>query len=185
MSLCIWTSLHLNVPDEQKAYLQKYRKAGWMVLGLLAPELVVWNAWEQRKQVKRLNALMRKRGFMPKQSTMRERVSRWFNRAWQNVRAPFTPGAEETQELVELVSNGRRDRKLHTLPDIGSWLVVMGGMAARFLFPPRTEGGQILADVISSGMHNRLNAWTDVHSWLVVMGGLAFEDTSPKPTIHA
>jgi len=181
MSLCIWTSLHLNVPEHRKEHLQKYRKAGWMVLGLLAPELVVWNAWEQRKKVKRLNALMRRRGFMPKKSTARERISRWFNRTWQNIRAPFSPGAEETQELVDLTSSGTRNRKLQTWPDIHGWLVAMSGMAAQVLFSPRTEDRQNLADVISSRMHNKhLNAWTDVHSWLVVMGGFAFEDKSPE-----
>lgn len=66
MSLCIWTSLHLNLPAHRKEHLQKYRKAGWMIIGLLAPELVVWNAWEQRKEVKEISALMQKHLFMPK-----------------------------------------------------------------------------------------------------------------------
>jgi len=52
MTLCIWTSLHLNLPEHGKEHLHKYRKLAWMVLGLLAPELVVWNALEQRKKVK-------------------------------------------------------------------------------------------------------------------------------------
>jgi hypothetical protein len=125
-----------------------------MVLGLLAPELVVWNAWEQRKKVKRLSALMRRRGFMPKESTAQERISGWFNRTWQNVRATFSPRAEETQELADLTSTRIRDRN---------------------------QDRHNLADVESSRMHNKhLNAWTDVHSWLVVMGGFAFEDKSPE-----
>lgn len=181
MSLCIWTSLHLNVPEHRKEHLQKYRKAGWMVLGLLAPELVAWNAWEQRKEVKRLNALMRKRGFMPKKLTARDRTSRWFKRTWRHIRAPSSPETEGAQELVDLTSTGVRDRKLHTWPDVRSWLVTMSGMAAQVVYSPRTEDRQDLADVISSRMDNKhLHAWTDVHSWLVVMGGLAFEDKSPE-----
>lgn len=181
MSLCIWTSLHLNVPEYGKEHLQKYRKAAWMVLGLLAPELVVWNAWEQRKKVKELNALMRRRVFMPKESTARERISGWSNKTWQSIRAPFSPKAEESQELVDLTQTGVRDKKLHTWPDIHGWRVTMSGMAAQVLFSPGTEDRQNLADVISSRMHNKhLNAWTDVHSWLVVMGGVAFEDKSPE-----
>lgn len=181
MSLCIGTSLHLNVPEHRKEHLQKYRKAGWMVLGLLAPELVVWNAWEQRKKVKRLNALMRKKGFMPKESTARDRILGWFNRTWRNIRAHFSPVTEEAYELVDLTSIEIRDRKLHTWPDIHSWIVTMSGMAAQVLCSPRMEDRQNLADVISSRMHNKhLNAWTDVHSWLVVMGGFAIEDESPE-----
>jgi len=53
MSLCIWTSLHLNLPEHKKEHLQKYRKLGWMILGLIAPEMVVWNAWEQRKEMEK------------------------------------------------------------------------------------------------------------------------------------
>ena len=118
---------------------------------------------------------------MPKESTARERISGWFNKTWQSIRAPFSPKAEETQELVDLISTGTRDRKLHTWPDIHGWLVTMSGMAAQVLFSPATEDRQNLADVISSRMHNKhLNAWTDVHSWLVVMGGVAFEDKSPE-----
>lgn len=57
----------------------------WMVLGLLAPELVVWNAVEQRKQVKRLNILMREKGFMPAKSSALGRLHQWI--AWARQRA--------------------------------------------------------------------------------------------------
>lgn len=76
MSLCIWTSLHLNVPEHKKKHLQKYRKLGWMVPGLLVPELVVRNAWGQRKQAKELSAFMQKEGYMPAQPKVRERFQK-------------------------------------------------------------------------------------------------------------
>lgn len=38
--LCVWTALHLNIPDHQKISHQKWNKAGWLVLGLLMPEFV-------------------------------------------------------------------------------------------------------------------------------------------------
>ena len=60
MSLCIWTSLHLNLPEHKKEHLQKYRKLGWMILGLIAPEMVVWNAWEHWKQMKEMSKEMQK-----------------------------------------------------------------------------------------------------------------------------
>lgn len=52
LALCIWTSLHLNIPEHQpkktrsswnpKAWVtrQQWRKVSWLVLGLLAPEMV-------------------------------------------------------------------------------------------------------------------------------------------------
>jgi hypothetical protein len=128
MSLCIWTSLHLNVPEHKKEHLQKYRKLGWMVLGLLAPELVLWNAWEQRKRVKELNARMRIHGFMSQKPDARERVCRWFQRAGQKIRVPFTPGDTDPRELADLMSSRTHNDRLNDWTDVHSWLVVMGGM---------------------------------------------------------
>jgi len=128
MLLCIWTSLHLNVPEHRKEHLQKYHKLGWMVLGLLAPELVVWNAWEQRKRVKQLNARMKEIGFMLKEPKAPGRVSRWFNRASQKIRAPLTPDNEDPHELADLMSSRGRNNRLNDWTDVHSWLVVMGGL---------------------------------------------------------
>jgi hypothetical protein len=74
MSLCIWTSLHLNLPEHKKEHLSKYRKLEWMMIGLIAPELVVWNAWEQRRQMKRVSLLMQTKGFMPTSPTLWRRI---------------------------------------------------------------------------------------------------------------
>jgi hypothetical protein len=50
MILCVWTSVHLNVPNQNGGTRQKFlRKPGWLLLALLAPEIVAWNAWEQRR----------------------------------------------------------------------------------------------------------------------------------------
>ena len=40
MGLCVWTAVHLNVPGHHKTRQQILRKAGWLIMGLLAPELV-------------------------------------------------------------------------------------------------------------------------------------------------
>ena len=41
LSLCVWTAVHLNVPAHRDRWWQQtLRKLGWMLLGLLAPELV-------------------------------------------------------------------------------------------------------------------------------------------------
>jgi len=60
---CIWTTVHLNLPMHKKESRQVYRKILWLVIGLLAPELVVWNAWMQRSQTKALTDAMRDMGF--------------------------------------------------------------------------------------------------------------------------
>ncbi|KAH8701321.1 hypothetical protein GQ44DRAFT_55400 [Phaeosphaeriaceae sp. PMI808] len=39
VGLCVWTALHLNIP-EYGSSKQMWRKIGWLSVGLLAPELV-------------------------------------------------------------------------------------------------------------------------------------------------
>jgi hypothetical protein len=40
MTLCVWTSVHLNIPEHGKAHLQKYWKVCWLLIALFAPEFV-------------------------------------------------------------------------------------------------------------------------------------------------
>jgi hypothetical protein len=56
INLCVWTAVHLNIPAkiDKKQTLRKRLwsnyycvRTGWVLLGLLAPELVVYTAWMQ------------------------------------------------------------------------------------------------------------------------------------------
>jgi hypothetical protein len=50
MILCVWTAVHLNIPDHNGGIRQTFlRKPGWLFLALIAPEIVAWNAWQQRQ----------------------------------------------------------------------------------------------------------------------------------------
>jgi hypothetical protein len=52
--LCIWTAVHLNIPEEDTSLPRskwnpcswfskhQWRKFGWLLLGLIAPEMVRW-----------------------------------------------------------------------------------------------------------------------------------------------
>jgi len=52
ISLCIWTAVHLNVPTHKGSVGQTIRKVKWLVIGLLAPELVLFTAWYQYVKAK-------------------------------------------------------------------------------------------------------------------------------------
>lgn len=43
--LCVWTSVHLNVPRPGGFWESRFRKVGWLLLALLAPEVVAYTAW--------------------------------------------------------------------------------------------------------------------------------------------
>jgi hypothetical protein len=46
--LCVWTSIHLNVPPpHESAWLAWRRKMKWVVIALFAPEVVVLTAFQQ------------------------------------------------------------------------------------------------------------------------------------------
>ncbi|KAL8932022.1 MAG: hypothetical protein Q9211_006574, partial [Gyalolechia sp. 1 TL-2023] len=53
-SLCVWSAVHLNVPQHERTGRQYWRKVKWLLLGLFAPELVAYVAWQQRHDARRL-----------------------------------------------------------------------------------------------------------------------------------
>ena len=59
MGICVWTAVHLNIPEHNKVYMQKWRKAGWLVLALLAPKLVAYTAWKHFNLARKVTKDMR------------------------------------------------------------------------------------------------------------------------------
>lgn len=55
MILCVWTAVHLNIPEHNGGMKQSFlRKPGWLLMALLAPEIVAFNAWQQRRIAREL-----------------------------------------------------------------------------------------------------------------------------------
>lgn len=59
LGLCLWSALHLSIPQHGKSSQQKWYKCGWLVLGLFAPELVAYTAWAQLKAARELDIQMK------------------------------------------------------------------------------------------------------------------------------
>ena len=60
LTLCVYTSLHLNVPAHRSTVKSTiFMKAKYVIFGLLAPELIVFNAWRQRSVASGLVARLR------------------------------------------------------------------------------------------------------------------------------
>ncbi|RPB08409.1 hypothetical protein P167DRAFT_512310 [Morchella conica CCBAS932] len=47
LTLCVWTAIHLNINVDPSPGKKLRRKALWLFIGLFAPELVLWAAFEQ------------------------------------------------------------------------------------------------------------------------------------------
>jgi hypothetical protein len=70
LTTCVYTAVHLNVPKENTPSLARYRKkAVWVVLGIIAPEFVVYAAWAQWNSAR----------------TLRTKINEIIDEVWFNV----------------------------------------------------------------------------------------------------
>jgi hypothetical protein len=131
MSLCVWTAVHLNLPDHREEPLW-FRKTLWLFLGLLAPEVVVWSAWRQRSKMTKLSRMMRDSGFMAekkKKKKKRERIPAWLRTRLADIQTLLLLRAESEPELGEGKRQELPYNRIHAWTDIHSWYAVMGGFA--------------------------------------------------------
>lgn len=92
IALCAWVALHLNVPENGTANKQWLRKTKWLIIGLTAPEMVVYVAWRQRQEAKRVLQDVRK---LLGQPAPRSRVGRIWHRCLgsRGTRTDTRPGS--------------------------------------------------------------------------------------------
>ena len=57
--LCVWSALHLNVPRQAETTLEcLWTNTRWILVGIYAPELVVFTAWRQWSSARLLNRIV-------------------------------------------------------------------------------------------------------------------------------
>lgn len=119
LSLCLCSALHLNIPQHNGKTSQQRRKLGWLLVGLLAPEMVVYTALEQRRAAVRLTKEM--------QAVFGETpVSRWRKLMCLIMRRECPQGSGgPAVEMGEARSQGRRYPWTH----VHSFYTIMGGFA--------------------------------------------------------
>lgn len=55
LSLCVWSSIHLNLPGDDRGCVLKFlRRLSWITGALFAPEYVILTAWSQRQTAKKI-----------------------------------------------------------------------------------------------------------------------------------
>lgn len=158
--LCVWTAVHLNLPQYKRKHLQKWRKLQWLLIAAFAPEIVAWNAWEQRRQVKALTQAMHN-----------------LHRAHHN-----SHGSVKHYDW----RNGLKSRwndawRLYWLSQAWVW---MKHVWQEFLVCCLIRPGN-LPEELATDLHHNVeqhgkapHLWKDIHSWYAVMGGYVFELSS-------
>ncbi|APA07657.1 hypothetical protein SS1G_00811 [Sclerotinia sclerotiorum 1980 UF-70] len=62
LSLCVWSAMHLNIPRPDHPAIHEYvRGVKWGIVGVFAPELVVFAAWRQYNSAAALRDSVQKR----------------------------------------------------------------------------------------------------------------------------
>jgi hypothetical protein len=55
LGLCVYSAVHLNVPRKaDRSYWTLYKELQWCVMGLFAPELIIYTAWRQLASARQL-----------------------------------------------------------------------------------------------------------------------------------
>ncbi|KAK5683659.1 hypothetical protein LTS10_005193 [Elasticomyces elasticus] len=132
MILCIWTAVHLNMEDGRNAWIQTARKFGWLIIGLFAPGLVAWTAFQQNKDALELT---RHRETVLEQKRMENPVMRWLRTVFCCVTARKEVDVEAKADDHELLENGSVPEarggktRRHPWTIVHSHFALMGGFA--------------------------------------------------------
>ncbi|KAK5745728.1 hypothetical protein LTR17_001229 [Elasticomyces elasticus] len=132
MMLCIWTAVHLNMEDGRNAWIQTGRKSEWLIIGLFAPELVAWTAFQQNKDAVELTRYMET---VLEQKRTKNTVMRWLKTVFYCVITRKEVATGTKAENYELLENGsvpeaRRDKtRRHPWTIVHSHFALMGGFA--------------------------------------------------------
>ncbi|KAK3619489.1 hypothetical protein LTR56_023990 [Elasticomyces elasticus] len=137
MILCIWTAVHLNMEDGRNAWMQTGRKSGWLIIGLFAPELVAWTAFQQNKDAVELTRYMET---VLEQKRTKNTVMRWLENVFCCVTARKEVATGTKAENYELLENGsvpearrfktrRVKTRRHPWTIVHSHFALMGGFA--------------------------------------------------------
>ncbi|KAJ6546060.1 hypothetical protein DFH09DRAFT_1367498 [Mycena vulgaris] len=98
LGLCVWTAIHLNIPEQAAGARQFLRKLTWLGVGLLAPEIVTFIAWNQHATAGRLVRELATAN-KPKESLWRS-FCRWVSRSMGRKEEYDTVGDSDTHDTA-------------------------------------------------------------------------------------
>uniref|UniRef100_U4LQ61 Uncharacterized protein n=1 Tax=Pyronema omphalodes (strain CBS 100304) TaxID=1076935 RepID=U4LQ61_PYROM len=144
MFLCVYTAVHLNVPPqgEKKRYFY-LRKAKWVLVALLAPEVVLYTAWSQWRDARWLRYGRSDLSLSAKKRLIQFGLMQCFYVAMGGVVVDFS--AVEDQECKEFLSE----------KGLGSmWTLTTNGFHESRItdLPCKSISDKSKADVLAKGL---------------------------------
>ncbi|KAK4226609.1 hypothetical protein QBC38DRAFT_500265 [Podospora fimiseda] len=163
--LCSLTPVHLNVPAPGEAAQQSWRKVYWMIMGLLAPEIVAFMAWNQLRSCRLVFKAMRNTFGESVPPTTWDLVNIWVKSTWKFV----------SRALKRLYGIFRSSPPwpMETRPygEEGTKMVKVYELENASCISSREENVEAQAGIEQSQKHQ----WTKLRSWYAVMGGFAID----------
>jgi len=127
LSLCVWSCVHLNVPDHKGERKQIWRKIGWVIVGSLVPEMVVFTAWYQRHEAKKLLYFMMDQCGQDHPELFFSRLSRWLSRTTRRKKAIASAEEPTSENSHDMRSTHFASKTTWTLTH--AFYAAMGGFA--------------------------------------------------------
>jgi len=183
MILCVWTAVHLNIPEPGGARAQMWRRTGWMVVALFAPEWVSlitlphgWPMLTESKVV--FTAYCEHAAANDIGETMRKAFDQ-----------PEPPGFVENLKNTKLLERLKTLEPLELLRDVGRFLGKLGHFISRCYLrlcfemdfinedtylrrmPTRAAKHIDAESALKSGRHT----WKQAHSLYSTMGGFVVD----------
>ncbi|ORY02361.1 hypothetical protein BCR34DRAFT_667700 [Clohesyomyces aquaticus] len=149
MTLCVWTSVHLNLPEYKKPSEQTWRKVMWLLIALLAPEYVAVTAYCQYKEAEELGRFMR-------EELGQDEPQPW----WRHLLA-FRPALSSIAGCIVAPFKACSD---YFLGDCKFCINPPSGWHMHPYIPEKYQ-----EETTIKGRH----LWTSTHSFYAVMGGFA------------
>ena len=101
LSLCVWSAIHLNIPPRGEPPIRQWlRKTNWVIIAILATEVVLYSAWQQYYIARRFSREMNK---ISREQYGRQGNNRttWWEYPLENVRSFSTNGSLKTRILIQ------------------------------------------------------------------------------------
>ena len=96
LGLCVYTSIYLNIPEHNASRIKIFlRRTKWVLIALLAPEFVVYNAWWQRNHAKEILRKLR----VHHRINLGESSWKKVKKSLARLRSPKDPESQDKKEV--------------------------------------------------------------------------------------